>query len=275
MIEKFYEKYSTEEQDVIVLIQKVLGASPFEDQWDMLATTLGMVFCGDGKVDVKKGRLNWLVSSEERNTKKGWNRFKSGQICHIKVRKLLDTYAPKNLTPEEFNDWCVVEVLKPEVPCPQLEEVWADYVKPIVIEDDVLGTLTLNKEFDMFECNFLWNETDISLMLEIDPDDQSSWEQTFGSTRSVMTELEKWDRTMRMFAAKELTNLANDWMTDDEDAVPITEEVFAERITLFELAFSFEGSFTAYYEDDDMFWGHAVEICGTLTQGMESANIVG
>lgn len=54
MIEKFYEKYSTEEQDVIVLIQKVLGASPFEDQWDMLATTLGMVFCGDGKVDVKK-----------------------------------------------------------------------------------------------------------------------------------------------------------------------------------------------------------------------------
>ena len=54
MIEKFYEKYSTEEQDVIVLIQKVLGASPFEDQWDMLAMTLGMVFCGDGKVDVKK-----------------------------------------------------------------------------------------------------------------------------------------------------------------------------------------------------------------------------
>ena len=181
----------------------------------------------------------------------------------------------KNLTPEEFNDWCVVEVFKPEVPCPQLEEVWADYVKPIIIEDEVLGTLTLNKEFDMFECNFLWNETDISLMLEIDPDDQSSWEQTFGSARSVMTELEKWDRTMRMFAAKELTNLANDWMTDDEDAVPITEEVFAERITLSELAFSFEDSFTAYYEDDDMFWGHAVEICGTLAQGMESANIVG
>lgn len=99
------------------------------------------------------------------------------------------SYAPKNLTPEEFNDWCVVEVLKPEVPCLQLEEVWADYVKPIVIEDEVLGTLTLNKEFDMFECNFLWNETDISLMLEIDPDDQSSWEQTFGSARSVMTEL--------------------------------------------------------------------------------------
>lgn len=52
-----------------------------------------------------------------------------------------------------------------------------------------MGTLTLNKEFDMFECNFLWNETDISLMLEIDPDDQSSWKQTFGSARSVMTEL--------------------------------------------------------------------------------------
>ena len=51
MNEKFYEKYSCEEQEVIVLIQKVIGASPFLDKLNMLATTLGMVFCADNKIE--------------------------------------------------------------------------------------------------------------------------------------------------------------------------------------------------------------------------------
>lgn len=276
MNKKFDEKYASEEQEVIVLIQSVLGASPFDDEWNMLATTLGMVFCADGTVDVRKGRLNWLVSAEERHSEKGWNRFQKGQICRIKVRKLLHTYAPKNLTPEEFNAWCVVEVMEQQTACPQLEEVWAAYSKPVVIADEILGTLTLNREFSMFEGCFPWKETEISLMLEVDADDRSTWEDTCNAARSMVTELEKWDQTMRTFSAKALTALANDWMEDDdENAVPITEEIFAERISLSELTFSFEDSFTAYYTDDDMFWGHAIEVCGTMEQGVECANIVG
>lgn len=276
MNDKFYERYSSEEQEVIVLIQQTLGASPFDDQWEMLTTTLGMVFCANGKVDTKKGRLNWLVTEEQRSSPKTWNRFQKGQICRLKVRKLLDAYTPKNLTPDEFNAWCVVDVLEQKAACPQLEEVWAAYNKPVVIEDEILGTLTLNRDFDMFEGYFCWNETEISLMLEVDADDQSTWTDTCNTARSMVSEMEKWDQDMRAFSAKALTSLANDWMAeDDENAVPITEEIFAERISLSELSFSFEDSFTVYYEDDDMFWGHAIEVCGSLEQGIESANIVG
>ena len=42
------------------------------------------------------------------------------------------------------------------------------------------------------------------------------------------------DRSMREFAAKKLTELANEWQADDdekENADPITEEAFAQRIT--------------------------------------------
>lgn len=276
MDEKFYEKYSSEEQEVIVLIQQILGASPFENKWEMVATTLGMVFCADGRVDAKRGRLNWLVTEEERSNVKTWNRFQKGQICRIKVRKLLDTFVPKNLMPEEFNAWCVVGVLEQKAVCRQLEEVWAAYNKPVVIDDEVLGTLILNRDFDMFEGTFDWNETEISLMLEVDADDKSTWEDTCNAARSMLSEMEKWDQTMRVFSAKALTSLANEWMeNDDENTAPITEEIFAERISLLELTFSFEDSFTAYYEDDDMFWGHAIEVCGSLEQGVESANIVG
>ena len=37
----------------------------------------------------------------------------------------------------------------------------------------------------------------------------------------------------------------------------------------------YEGDFTAYFDDDDMFWGHTVEVCGSLENGIESANIAG
>ena len=278
MNEKFYEKYSCEEQEVIVLIQKVIGASPFLDKLNMLATTLGMVFCADNKIEVKKGRLNWLVTNEERNSKKGWNRFQKGQICRIKVRKLLDEYAPNNLSPEEFNAWCVVEVLEQSADCPKLQDVWAEYIKPVILEDEVLGTLTLNREFYMLEGKFLWNGTDISLVLEVNENDQSSWKTTCNFAKNMVEELEKWDKTMRAFAAKELTSLANEWMADDdenENAEPITEEVFAERISLSSLIFSFEDEFTVYYDDDDMFWGHTVEVYGSIDKGIVSVNIAG
>ena len=83
---------------------------------------------------------------------------------------------------------------------------------------------------------------------------------------------------MREFAAKKLTALANSWLAEDEEteaAGQITEETFAKRITLSELTITSSGSFTAYYNDDDMFWGHAVEIGGSLKKGITYANLAG
>ena len=53
-----------------------------------------------------------------------------------------------------------------------------------------------------------------------------------------MADRESWDKSMREFAAKELTGLANEWQADDDEkknADPIAEEGFAQRITLSEL----------------------------------------
>lgn len=35
------------------------------------------------------------------------------------------------------------------------------------------------------------------------------------------------------------------------------------------------GRFTAYYNDDDMFWGHSVEVSGSLKKGITYANLAG
>ena len=78
------------------------------------------------------------------------------------------------------------------------------------------------------------------------------------SGKKLVAEQETWDETMREFAAKKLTALANDWLDEDVEnkgAGPITEETFAKRIALSEISITSGGSFTAYYNDDDMFWG--------------------
>ncbi|EPF4172696.1 DUF2262 domain-containing protein [Escherichia albertii] len=82
------------------------------------------------------------------------------------------------------------------------------------------------------------------------------------------------DSEFRQFAAEELTELANDWL-DDEDADEITETSFAERMTLCELVIEADGDFTVYYSDDDMFYGHSIDVSGNIAYGATSANIVG
>lgn len=65
--------------------------------------------------------------------------------------------------------------------------------------------------------------------------------------------------------------------TEDEggDAAPITEETFAERITISELSIDPDGNITVYYNDDDMFWGHIIEIDAHISGKMRSADIAG
>ena len=276
MSNNFLEKYDTDEQEIIVLIENVSGASYFEEKWEMLATTIGMQFVKDDILQLKKGRLNWLVSDEERNGELGWNRFKKGQIYRIKARKMVEKYIPKNLKGSDFNAWCVVDVLDNNVICPDLKKAWEDYNKPIVINDDVLGELTLNKEYEVFEGYINWDGKVISLMLEVDVDDNSTWDQISKSAKEMIIQLEQWDKKMREFSSKKLTVLANQWASDEKDIIAsITEDDFANRISISELVFSSDDAFSVMYDDDDMFWGHAIEVQGTLENGIESSNIIG
>ena len=149
---------------------------------------------------------------------------------------MLEKYIPKNLKGSDFNAWCVVDVLDNNEICPDLKKAWEDYNKPIVINDDVLGELTLNKEYEVFEGYINWDGKVISLMLEVDVDDNSTWDQISKSAKEMIIQLEQWDKKMREFSSKKLTVLANQWASDEKDIIaPITEDDFANRISISEL----------------------------------------
>ncbi len=278
MFEEFYKEYAKEEQEVIVLIREILGSMPCGDCWAASALSLGMVFCTTGEADIREGRLRWPINQGEEQSEKGYKKFGEMQICRLKVRKILDECVPNYTTPEKFNTWTVIEVLDTSASCPELQAVIDEYNKPVIIEDDVLGTLKLNRDYGTFETEILWNGKKISLMLEVDKENKSSWTRARNAAKKMLAEQETWDKAMREFAAQKLTSLANDWQADDEEkknAKPITEKEFAKRTSLSELSISSGGSFSAFFDDDDMFWGHTVEVCGSVKKGVTSADIAG
>ena len=238
MFEEFYEMYEPEEQEVVALINRCIGGG-FNwkgNFWEMTVVTLGIVFCDTGKVSTKEERLDWPVTEEERNGEKGWGRFGKEQICRLKIRRMKEEWA-KDLV---VQPWCISQV----------------------------GEIQ-------------WCGKDVSLSLEVNAESKPSWTRARSAAKKLLADCETWDKAMRDLAAKNLTELANNWLSQDEEnprnpeTDPITEEELARRISMTSLSVTSGGSFTAWFDCDEIFTDHAVTVYGSLKKGLKTANIEG
>ena len=279
MFEEFYEMYEPEEQEVVALINRCIGGGyNWKGKfWEMTVVTLGMVFCDTGKASTKEERLDWPVSDEERNGEKGWGRFQKEQICRLKIRRMKEEWA-KDLV---VRPWCISEIVKAHEDCPELGAVLEEYHKPVAIQDQVLGELTLDKDYGSFEGEIQWCGKDVSLSLEVNAESKPSWTRARSAAKKLLADCETWDKAMRELAAKNLTEPANNWLSQDEEnprnpeTDPITEEELARRISMTSLSVTSGGSFTAWFDCDEMFTDHAVTVYGSLKKGLKAASIEG
>ena len=177
--------------------------------------------------------------------------------------------------------WCISQVVKAYEDCPELQAVLDEYHKPVVIQDQVLGELALDKDYDTFEGEIRWRGKNVLLSLEVNAESKPSWTRARGAAKKLLADCETWDKAMRELAAKNLTGLANDWLSQDEEnprdpgTDPITEEELARRISMTSLSVTSGGSFTAWFDCDEMFTDHAVTVYGSLKKGLKAANIEG
>ena len=274
--ENFEVKYEPQEQELLVLRHEGGGGSKHGDFWVASAYFLAYIDMKTDALYKGDGRLVWPITDEEQKTGGCFGRFANETIYRVKARALLDRTVKPGMAESFFNQFYVTEILEKSAHNPILEELLAEYQKPVVIQDDLLGKLTLNKQFSAFEGNISWLGHSVSIMLDVDKDNKGSWTKAKNAMRQMLEEQDKWDNEMRNFAAQELTSLANDWQTDDDANKPeITNQDFAKRIQLLEFSITVGGSFSAYYSDDDMFWGHSVTVYGTLKSGIRSAQMEG
>ena len=268
--------FEDEAREILVLLAGGGGAGKRNGFWDVSHSFIAYVDCQTGALHTGDGRIVYPVSDEEHDAGGLLDRFRREAVYRLKARKKIPHKVPEGVTASSQNEFLIVEVLEEDAPCPALEEVLAEYRRPVVVTDEVLGELTLDKDLDMFEGEIPWGGEQICLLLEVDVANEDTWTAAVAAMKQMMVDQDRWDRDMRAFAARELTELACDWRESaDEDVPEITEESFAQRIELTSIAMDPDGSFSAYFDDDDMFFGHCVTAYGTLTDGVRTVNMEG
>ena len=268
--------FEDEAKEILVLLAGGSGAGKRNGFWDVSHYFIAYVDCQTGALHTGDGRIVYPVSDEEHDAAGILDGFRREAVYRLKARKRIPHKIPEGVTASSQNQFLIVEVLEEDAPCPALEEVLAEYRRPVVLNDEELGELSLDKDLDMFEGGISWRGEDIDISLEVDSSSEDTWTAAVAAMKQMMTDRDRWDRDMRAFAARELTELACDWRESaDEDVPEITEESFAQRIELTSIAMEPDGSFSAYFDDDDMFFGHCVVVYGTLADGVASAEMAG
>ena len=268
--------FEEEAREVLVLLAGGSGAGKRNGVWDVSLDFIAYVDCQTGALHAADGRIVYPVSDEQNDAGGILDRFRREAVYRLKARKKIPSEVPEGVTASSQNQFLVVEVLEEDASCPALEEVLAEYRRPVVVVDEVLGELTLDKDLDMFEGEALWRGEQICVSLEVDTANEDTWADARRAMKEMLAEQDCWDRNMRASAARELTELACEWRESADEEVPaITEESFARRIELRNIAMDADGSFSAYFDDDDMFFGHCVTVYGTLADGVAAANMEG
>ena len=93
-------------------------------------------------------------------------------------------------------------------------------------------------------------------------------------TRQLWANESSWQTRIQDYAVRELLPLKNDlWLDDDE--LDFTPELFKSKMTLQSISVYANGYFSFWHDDGDIFFGHSIQICGNLTDGLTSADIPG
>lgn len=142
--------------------------------------------------------------------------------------------------------------------------------KPVTFEDSFFGTFTLERPVDWFAAEVIWEGNPISLHLS----DFDEVQECLKTAHTIWRNQSYWYQKIRDYAVQELLNLKNnDWL--DEDEVELSPDKFKDRMILESIKVCPNGSFDFYFDDGDLFWGHSIEISGSLLEGMTYANIFG
>ena len=277
MMQAEWERTFEEEvREILVLLAGGGGAGKRNGFWDVSHYFIAYVDCQTGALHTGDGRIVYPVSDEEHDVGGILERFRREGVYRLKARKMIPHEVPEGVTASSQNEFPIVEVLEEDLLCPALEEVLAEYRRPVVVTDAVLGELTLDKDLDMFEGEVLWHGEQICVSLEVDAADEDTWADARRAMKEMLAEQDRWDSDMRASAARELTELACEWRESADEEVPeITEESFACRIELCSIAMDADGSLSAYFDDDDMFFGHCVTVYGTLADWVRTVNMEG
>lgn len=234
--------------------------------WTASADVLGYVD-EQGAVVIADGRLRWLATDEQRGD--GIHPLTPHTQYRVRVRRRRPAdpaeYARiPTPVPDFSHTFALDEVVARDLHLPALDERLAQYLLPVSVTADI-GVFELERPLGSFSGVITWCGREVSVLLEVDDKAEEGAETcrtALDGLEAQVADATSTDERWRRYAAEKLVDLANDWQeqADEPDAAAITADAFAARIALSELSVSSSASVTPYFDDDDLFWGHAIVI---------------
>lgn len=266
---KFEKDFHKESLDLIVLVKEGCCGGVYVDDKTLRCMVKVLAYADPttGRFSSDKIKLIWFAKGNCSRRGYGFDFDKYG-IYKVRVRK--------HLTDEEH--YLLVKILSRRVRHPELDELREQFKKPVLL-DSPCGTFTLDRSFSWFENNIDLRGGKAEIYLETDTEDGYTAEKALAIFSKICGNIEEFEQNVRLSAADELLECANDWAADDceEGKEPeiITREGFAERIGLDSISIAPDGEITIFYDDDDMFWGHSIVVTADASGKVSDATLMG
>lgn len=275
--EKFEKRFDTIEKEVLVLTEGGTSSSRWGENklWQASVTVLAVVDVATGELTEKKCSLNWQMTEAENNNGKVFD-IKGETIYRLRVQESLPFLSFGNEEIPRGNSLWVRAVLESDCSEARLEQILAEFRKPVILQLDAGEELLLDKSIGLFSGEGHWNGEECLINMDVDEEGSVTAKDALETWNKLIANSQEWDDKARKFASEEMTDNANDWALDaDENAEEMTKEDFAKRLVISEVCVSTDGNFEIFYDDDDMFWGHVVIVSGNIETGIDDAYIAG
>jgi hypothetical protein len=144
--------------------------------------------------------------------------------------------------------------------------------KPVVRNDPIFGELILDRRSDFYASEIAWCGASIKLRLE--PEAHGDLTGALKTAHSLWEDQTGWHQKIQEYAAAKLLPLKNRLWLDDDEA-DLTADEFLQKMSLESITACAEGRFEFWHSDGELFWGHSIQINGTLADGPTRADIPG
>lgn len=155
---------------------------------------------------------------------------------------------------------------------PDLAAVAEALRRPVVVDDQILGSLTLDRRIRSFQGRAAFCGRDVRVSLDAETD--TAMHKALAHAHSIWRDQVRWQRDAVASAVAGLLETMNDnWLPEDESE--LSGEEFGERLTLEDISVDEDGSLSFWFGDGDMFAGHSVCVTGSIAEGFDHAEIAG
>lgn len=234
------------------------GVKLRDDNWTLVISAVARRISST-EVEQKSLRLEMPVSHSA--LKKHMRRLAAYQIVEV---ELADGWSENPIQ--------ISRIVKTKAKDNQLSELAQQLQETVTISDDVLGELVLDRRFGSFTGSIDWAGQQIGIDLQCESPEKP--DSAIAAFKELLNELDDWDEKVNSLATDKLLGLKNDsWLEEGESE--ITAADFRSRMSLQTISIDFSGEFSFWFNDGDLFWGHAITVSGNMSDGPRFADIAG